>query len=380
MPVGNISKNVFAGDASSTRTWDPRAELAGLTSLRGIAAIIVVLFHMEGVVDRLGFDLTLGPFGGVIENGYLFVDMFFILSGFVIAHVYGQKTFPDAKSYRRFLWNRLARIYPLHLFVTVVLVTTRLIPNSPPVFNDTNTPASLVSEIFLLKSLGFHDPFTWNDVSWSVSAEGFAYLLAPVILVVARPGRSSTRVAVGVIGAAWFGVALVSPDSPLPDFVRHATAVRGVLGFATGVGVYRLHRGGLVRSMALRVVAFPLTLVSIVVLTSFDVHDVLLMVAFSAFIVATVHAPDPILRLLDCKPLMHLGTISYSVYLLQMFALLIFQRYLTAKPSHYWEGVSQGSMWLLIVLFIGGLVVVSHLTYRTIERPAQAAMRKTFDR
>lgn len=380
MSVGNASQSLFTDDKPSASSWDPRAVLPGLTSLRGIAAVIVVLFHVEGVLSRHGVDLALGPFGGAVKNGYLFVDLFFILSGLVIAHVYGQRTFDSAKVYGHFLWNRLARIYPLHLFATAVLILSRLVPNSPPVFNESDTPASLVSEMLLVKSFGFHEPFTWNDVSWSISAEWIAYLFAPILLLIVRPGRSTPRVAVGVIAAAWFGITLISADAPFPEITQQGGTVRGVLLFASGVALYRLHRLQPVVSLASRTVAFPLTLGVILVLTSIKVHDVLLMLVFAAFILVTVHAPRGVLKALDCRPLIHLGEISYSVYLLQVFALLIFQEFVASKSTAHWENSSQGSMWLVVALFVGGLVVVSHLTYRTIERPAQVAMRRVFVR
>src|SRR3546814_8137818 len=87
-----------------------------LTSLRGIAALLVVVYHFSG-----GFlpNLDPGRYSDFVPKGYLWVDLFFVLSGFIITHAYGDAFAERARwgSIRAFLFARMARIYPLHLFV-----------------------------------------------------------------------------------------------------------------------------------------------------------------------------------------------------------------------------------------------------------------------
>src|SRR5215468_10370217 len=84
-----------------------------LTSLRFIAAIWVLLYHFR---DHLGLDL--GRIG-LVANGYLGVDLFFTLSGFILAHVYLGEVESGRFAYGRFLRNRIARIYPMHVAALV---------------------------------------------------------------------------------------------------------------------------------------------------------------------------------------------------------------------------------------------------------------------
>ena len=84
-----------------------------LTPLRGIAALMVVLFHARLLLFPQWMESIAGH-TQLIENGYLWVDLFFILSGLVLAHVYGEAfaRSPRTISYGRFLWLRLTRVYP----------------------------------------------------------------------------------------------------------------------------------------------------------------------------------------------------------------------------------------------------------------------------
>src|SRR5690349_25057093 len=94
------------------RLASPGEAIPGLTGLRGIGAVWVLLFHWSWM--RYGQV-------PVLDRGYMGVDLFFLLSGFVLTHVY-LKTLPlNVRAYRKFLIVRLARIYPLHLFVLLCL-------------------------------------------------------------------------------------------------------------------------------------------------------------------------------------------------------------------------------------------------------------------
>src|SRR3954462_7636629 len=99
--------------------------LSNLTPLRGFAAIWVVVFHFSEIIAKfVPTDKSL-----IMTKGYLMVDLFFIMSGFIIYHVY-QKDFQTTFSgnhFNRFIVARFARIYPLH-FVTLILAIVIFVP------------------------------------------------------------------------------------------------------------------------------------------------------------------------------------------------------------------------------------------------------------
>ena len=99
-------------------------QLPSLTPLRGVAALWVVLYHYCGTAQFFP-NLDITPHSYLISKGYLAVDMFFVLSGFVMAHVY-RRAFSEGvgEHYRGFLMARIARLYPLHVFILSLFVVT----------------------------------------------------------------------------------------------------------------------------------------------------------------------------------------------------------------------------------------------------------------
>ena len=158
------------------------------------------MFHF----DRWALpNLSLGPFDALIGNGYVWVDFFFILSGFVMTHVY-RSSFVDGRGiagYREFLGARLARVYPLHFAMLMMLVglelaklavmlTGRAVENEP--FTERHSFDALVTNLLLIHSWNLHDDVTWNPPSWSISAEWAVYLVCPlVILALDKCGRAA---------------------------------------------------------------------------------------------------------------------------------------------------------------------------------------------
>src|ERR1051325_579575 len=163
----------------ATAAIEPRANLRALTGIRGIAAWFVVLYHV-----RLGAAWALPPAAtDILAKGYLAVDLFFMLSGFVLWLNYSDRLraggIAEAPA---FLLRRIARIWPLHLlmlagavaFVLAVAATGREPSGHYPW-------AELPLHIVLMQNWGFTDALTWNDPAWSISCEFAAYLLFPLL-------------------------------------------------------------------------------------------------------------------------------------------------------------------------------------------------------
>ena len=155
-------------------------ELRALTSARGLAAWFVVLFHVRlSTVSLVGPEVT-----AFFDYGYLAVDFFFMLSGFVIWLNYA-----DRLRARRlaevpaFLWRRLARIYPLHLFVlmgAVAFAIAHVVIGKPlpPRYDFADLPYHLL----LIQTWGIGEmTMMWNVPAWSISCEFAAYLAFPLL-------------------------------------------------------------------------------------------------------------------------------------------------------------------------------------------------------
>lgn len=158
-----------------------KKNIPALTSIRGFAAIAVVLMHINSTYAEQGL-----LFFSLFQYSSLGVDLFFILSGFILAYVYEEQNFSKLgiKSFFvTFMSARLARIYPLHI---VTLLFTLLIVLTLSGFSERYsehffTLQSFILNVFLIQNWGLVD-ISWNTVSWSISAEFFMYLLFPFML------------------------------------------------------------------------------------------------------------------------------------------------------------------------------------------------------
>lgn len=161
-------------------------EIRPLTGIRGFAAIWVVLFHYK--TDILMLVPALSIFNPIIDRGAFGVDIFFVLSGFVISNVYQVENHNlTLNKYRNFLINRIARIYPNYLFcftlLFFIIFSDRIIGNHMSgIKHVTNAMDYPLSGIIWHLSMVQAWPFipakwdNWNTPAWSVSAEWFAYL------------------------------------------------------------------------------------------------------------------------------------------------------------------------------------------------------------
>ena len=187
-----------------------------LTSLRGLAAFAVMAFHFTPMMA--GFSL--------FSRGFLGVDLFFLLSGFILAHVYSGRL-----RLGPFLSARFSRTYPLHLF-TIALLLPAL--GRGEAFSATALACNLSMTQVLCGG-----PLSWNPVSWSLSAEWISYLAFPLLL---RPVLTSPRWVAGAAMLACAGILVaVSPITDL-DHYRIGALARSFPEFLAGMILCRVYR------------------------------------------------------------------------------------------------------------------------------------------
>src|SRR4051794_9498627 len=95
----------------------PAKDIPHMTGLRALAASMVLLLHLDEIHGNV-----LARHFLLVEQGYLGVDIFFVLSGYILSHVYSEMFLPiSIRAYGLFLWRRFARIYPVHLVTLTAL-------------------------------------------------------------------------------------------------------------------------------------------------------------------------------------------------------------------------------------------------------------------
>jgi peptidoglycan/LPS O-acetylase OafA/YrhL len=282
-----------------------RQEIGALTGLRGIAALCVLGFHVVGW----------SPAATGFSRGYLAVDLFFVLSGFVLAHVYGEHFSRGitVAGYLSFLWARIARIYPVHLAMLVLLLP--LIGARPGL-----SLHELWYNLALLQG-PWLDFLSWNYASWSISAEWHAYLIFPIIVPIMLRG----------IGPAWriAGVALLLEalfilkmgsgnvtSSPLMLF-------RSLPEFLIGIACYRIyiaHIGAAILRSDKLLVLLAIAFVALVMIPYSDPAPIFLL---PLILLAAVYNQKRFHAFLNSRPIQYAGRISYSVYMVQSVATIL---------------------------------------------------------
>jgi len=343
-------------------------QLKSLTGLRGVAAWWVVLYHLRG---ELGGWLA-APLVAVCAKGYLAVDVFFMLSGFVIWLNYAG--WFHEKGWRgtsRFFRKRFARIWPLHaaVLLTMVAMAGVLAVAGGSPFAD-HPWAELPLHFLLVQNWGFTSDTRWNVPAWSISTEFGAYLVFPLLVLIARPDRWRTWLVVAAIPALLVvlhlffrlhGGVLLNFDVP------HLGLGRCLIQFAIGTLICIIWqrtrgRGGIcVIAVVLGLGAGALWVCGILPETlGFPL-------AVAPLLLALADWDNSRWNWLSWRPLEWLGEVSYSTYLIHFVGWTIFSQ-LVAPP---------GTVTLAkILVFLILVLIGSTISYRLIEKPGRAFFGK----
>lgn len=285
-----------------------------LDSLRGIAALGVVFHHIPAVagLSAAGFDANFGRM----------VDLFFVLSGFVIAASYGAKL-SSGFSFSRFAWLRWGRVWPLHaamlvVFALAMLTLGLLRPElrTHGLMAGRNDPADLPIAFLLLQGIVPSLGPTWNHPSWSVSVEMLLYLLAAAgwRLAGQRAWMAWLSLAVAVLTFAALGGELSGAASNIG---------RGIAGFGLGLVLHRAYERSSPPPLSMAV-ATMLELAAFAAvgavlwgrgnLMAFDL-------AATALVALAALQRGLVSRLLVAAPFQWLGAMSYALYIVHVFVI-----------------------------------------------------------
>ncbi|HWL46567.1 MAG TPA: acyltransferase [Sphingomonadaceae bacterium] len=354
----------------------PQRHIVSHTGLRGIAALLVVCYHLQhGIGFRFAFERAT-PF---FERGYLWVDLFFILSGFIISYTSAadRATGFTARESRRFIGARIARVYPLHIFVLAYLVLFAIALQigeavlGRPLAADPWQPESvktLLLSIPLLHAWDFGQKAGWNIPSWSISAEMFAYLLFPLLVAAHVHARRLTRAAL-LAGAIAFYLWVGQSAGGL-DIIVGLAPLRCLAGFALGMLIFYA------REPLGRLPDGPLAVLqlgaaaAIIAGLALPWPDLALIPPFALLVATTWRDKGPLVPLLTLRPVRFLGEISYSVYMNHVGLIAILAFFWTSAEAHVAAPAALLRI-LWIALVLGTTLLFSTATYRYIEQPAR---------
>ncbi|TXG34545.1 acyltransferase [Seonamhaeicola maritimus] len=378
--------------------------LNNLTAFRGIAAILVALLH---------FHFFLGPVmpygrANVIDNLYLMVDLFFILSGFIMCYVYEDSFIIGIKKkkYKNFMVARLARIYPLHIFTLlaevgiflflIVVGKLEFLPlPSQNMYNLNAIPTNLV----FMHTMGFHDFVSWNSPSWSLGAEWWAYVLFPFLFVVFKKlNFKNWFIGMGIALVGWlcieFILATMEPFMHFPsdpnkrslDVIWHFGTIRGIIGFIAGMSIWQIFRESRFKKLFGNGWVFSVLTVLALLSMHLKWYNTITVIIFAFMILSSAYGSKNIDRFFAVKILKKLGDWSFSIYLWHMVLIniilvsFVYQKEEPVKAFllRPFQHESPVMIILMLVVFLGITSFVGWLSFKYIETPTRKWIRRKF--
>jgi peptidoglycan/LPS O-acetylase OafA/YrhL len=358
--------------------------IPSLTGIRGIAAAWVFMTHFQIVLAEYLHTPGLND-NAFMFNGFRGVDLFFVLSGFILMHVHG-------RDFRSLSYNamhdfyvlRLFRIYPLNTLVLLLLLPIGLaMPDLVhwmrydhgvpiPYHNHDFSASGFVQSLLLLQTETVLKLGEWNGPSWTLSAELFGYAVFPFLAY--RLVRQRSAFACALLAAVSLTVLVVLLVA-FGHAHRNPTGlfglVRMIFCFMAGMCLslcYQLWRQGERFATAITLGSLAFIAVTVAV----QAAEVLIVFGFAGLIFGLAYRRGPINTLLETRPAMFLGRISFSFYLIHYIPLKLSVWLLQT----YFSETTLAFRVSFLVALVTSLVVLATLTHRFLEVPFQRLARR----
>ena len=357
----------------------PQTKIEELESIRGIAALLVVLFHIPLYNQILDI--------GVIRKGYLMVDLFFVLSGFVICNAYANKI-RSTKDLLRFQFLRFGRLYPIHILFLMAFVLIELAkyvaasklgissPNTTP-FKE-NSLDALIQNIFLIQSILPNQVATFNYPAWSISVEFYTYLVFAVIVLFLNKAK-----------IILFGLLTVLCSALLATDLTfgYGNLLHCFAGFFIGCLTVQVHNKMKARLPMWSPLICLLIIFSFIQMRLPSIYNPLIYI-FTAFLILSLTNSPPgggTKKMLNLKMLSWLGTIPYSVYMshasILWFINQVFRVFLKRPEIIDIHGksviqLSVSETLIAVSVATASVLIVSSIVYNLVEKPMREKSRR----
>ena len=378
--------------------------IKALAGARAFPPLMVILFHFSEGHHYSGWRLL----DLAAARGYLWVEFFFVLSGFILTHAYWDRL-DDLlawRGYGAFLRARLIRLYPLHLLVLLLILLLvlglRALASAGGYVSIFDVPWRDVSakgfafSVLLIHAWNTMDRLTWNGASWFVSVEFALCLLFPALLWLARGGRTASNVwrglALIVAGLGGLFALLLTSKHGLDITFDHGV-LRGLSDFTVGVGMAVLFRD-LKRYDRLPTYVHSVLQLAVLTLLGLAIwrtgwshtrNDIYTALALMLLVLVLAFDRGAVADALKTRLPQRMGEWSYAIYIGQAVWLLsihFFEQRLYPPPETLVLGMRFGDLiWglepalLLVVCVAWGAFLAE-----VVEIPVADALRKRFGR
>ena len=394
MTTGTLEREVQNPTPETTGAHPPptvkharKPPLPALTGIRTLLAIFIILFHFT--------PPHLGILYPIIDNAYVFVGFFFLISGFILAYNYADRAITLSK--REFWLARFSRLYPVYLLVLVISIG--MLQDEWSARSHTEFWRGVVLTPLLLQGWSPNLATFGNTVAWTLSSEVMFYLAFPFLLYIwatrgkwlNTPGRL-----ISLFFALWlFGLTphllytVLNPDhlaapadrytsTHLLRFLKY-TPPPYVCTFLAGVTLGKLHPVlPLTPRQRLFVAITALTLLGIFFYTGIAarapyifLHGGLLTPLFCLLILGLA-GPNFISSIFSFRPLVILGEATFALYLLHFNVFVLIHNHHLPQRLH----LAAFDPWISYVM----LLLIAYLAFRFVENPSRKLILRRFSR
>ena len=385
-----LVENSYPASQLKPETGATTTKFLSLEAFRGLAAVMIVLYH-----SRFYSTDDYVPF---VKHSHIFVDFFFILSGFVMAYSYLGRIGSNM-TLKRFFLMRFGRLYPLHLFtlllwvpfiIVKVIFYEKGIGGTDP--SESNNFFTFFSNLFLVQAFDGYQPLSWNFPSWSISAEFYTYIIFFVIIYLTTKTLSSTATLMSSI--VFITVAAYASIWWLDGKGVELFFLQCIGGFFLGILIFFMYKRANIQALDFRVATvLEITVLTFMVYCVIRNHrqgfsdNIFFYICIASFLcviyVFVIQETGYISRLLKNSIFQSIGKLSYSIYMVHAIILAGVENvfvYILHFDKSSFDGANDvivfsqanivnAALLLLVILF-------SAATYHFIELPWRSRFKK----
>jgi peptidoglycan/LPS O-acetylase OafA/YrhL len=333
-------------------------QIDALTGLRAVAALWVMLYHFQSY--KMDQVYSFGIADPLTTKGGLGVDLFFILSGFIMLHVYAASFHRqvNGSNYSEFLIYRIARLYPVHVFTLGIMLAlataSTLVGGRAPLHPEMYSGGAMISNLLLIHAwFGAASP---NMPAWSISAEWFAYLLFPALCYWIQTNRYIPAI---------YCVVAVAALAILPGPIVHIPLVQVMIDFVMGMAILRI-----LDTVYLPKITGACAISTIVILLYCAPESgAIMLVVMAILIAALARGQDYFGGALSHPIAVYIGEISYSLYMVHWPVRAILREVFAklAPAAH---------PLLIIPAYCAATLIAAAATYHLVEVPGRRMIRR----
>lgn len=371
---------------------ETRRRFVEIDSLRGLAALMVAIFHFD-IYNSLTSN-------NIVLHSWLFVDFFFVLSGFIISYNYKNRLLGKDK-FKRFIILRAGRLFPLHLSILLLFFLLEVaffnfkkigLLESYDAFSGGKVIVGLFYELGLMHALPFSIDTSWNSPSWSISVEFYVYIIFAFFIIFLK-GRVGIFTKLCLLSLSFY--VIYKSEVGIESSHEYAL-VRCIYGFFIGVFVEKVYmllskNKVIVSYLIATIVELIFLLGGLIYLYLASAKNIQLFapIVFALFIVPFLFGLGGVSRFFRMRFFQFLGELSYSIYMVHAFVFLVINFLFKYLLSSYHErqgnlyiinyfdsnhfNILVGDIALLIALFV--VLIFSVIVYNLIEKPGRSYAR-----